>query len=358
MITDFHIDENRKREYYEKGYWTEDTINDVWTRQVRQFADREYIRDNYRQYTYGEVDEAAARLARWMLDQGIEPGDVVTVQLPTWAEFPIIFMAVYKIGAVMHPLAKNFNEADLVRAMNLVGSRALVCATFCHKTDYEQQAIDIFDDIPTLDTVLLIDKCAPARSDLPTLSSVLASSEPLREFESHASSDDIACILSTSGSTGVPKSALLTHNSILFSERSMAQGFGLTQDDVAYMPSPLNHAVGFFHGCITPMLLGGRTVLEEQFEADRGVARINATGVTWCMSATPFIYDILKSLEKNKTSLTSMRLFMCGGAPVPPALIELARRHDVLLCEIYGSTESCPHVYVPKEHCTEWNGAW
>jgi len=53
-----------------------------------------------------------------------------------------------------------------------------------------------------------------------------------------------------------------------------------------------------------------------------------------------------------------MRLFMCGGAPVPASLIERAHSHDILLCEIYGSTESCPHVYVPKDECLAWNGSW
>lgn len=357
MITDFHIDENRKREYYDKGYWGTDTIADAWSKQVKRYADKEYVRDNYCKYTYAEVDEAATRLAAWLEDQGIERGDVVTIQLPNWCEFTILMYGVYKAGCVLHPLPKNFNEEDLVRAMNLVDSNALICPTFSHKTDYEQQAINIQDDVPTLKTTLLVDKCAPEHSTLPTLSKVLEDTPP-REVFSGAASDDVACILSTSGTTGVPKAVMLTHNNILFSERSMVSAFELGESDVAYMPSPLSHATGIFHGLVTPMLSGGSIILEEEFRAITAVPHINACGVTWCMSATPFIYDILNFLDDYHTELSHMRLFMCGGAPVPASLIEHAHNHDVLLCEIYGSTESCPHVYVPKEACLDWNGAW
>ena len=357
MITDFHIDENRKLEYYDKGYWGTDTIADAWRKQAQRYADKEYIRDNYRKYTYKEVDCAATRLAAWLEDQGIERGDVVTIQLPNWCEFTILMYAVYKAGCVLHPLPKSFNEEDLVRAMNLVDSSALICPTFSHKTDYEQQALNIQNDVPTLKTTLLVDKCAPEHGSLPTLSKVLEATPP-REVFSGASSDDVACILSTSGTTGVPKAVMLTHNNILFSERSMVSAFGLDEHDVAYMPSPLSHATGIFHGLITPMLSGGSIILEEEFHTITTVPHINACGVTWCMSATPFVYDILNFLDDYHTELSHMRLFMCGGAPVPASLIERAHRHNMLLCEIYGSTESCPHVYVPKEQCLAWNGAW
>ena len=357
MITDFHIDENRKLEYYDMGYWGTDTIADAWRKQAQRYADKEYIRDNYRKYTYEEVDCAATRLAAWLEDQGIERGDVVTIQLPNWCEFTILMYAVYKAGCVLHPLPKSFNEEDLVRAMNLVDSSALICPTFSHKTDYEQQALNIQNDVPTLKTTLLVDKCAPEHGSLPTLSKVLEATPP-REVFSGASSDDVACILSTSGTTGVPKAVMLTHNNILFSERSMVSAFGLDEHDVAYMPSPLSHATGIFHGLITPMLSGGSIILEEEFHTITAVRHINACGVTWCMSATPFVYDILNFRDDYHTELSHMRLFMCGGAPVPASLIERAHRHNMLLCEIYGSTESCPHVYVPKEQCLAWNGAW
>ncbi|WP_302683234.1 medium-chain fatty-acid--CoA ligase [Adlercreutzia sp.] len=359
MITDLKINEEKKKEYYEKGYWTHDTIRDVWERQARAHAGEEYVADDQGcRMTYGEVDDAAARLAAWLVDAGIEPGDVVTLQFPNWAEFTIAYVACFKAGAVIQSLARNFNGADLTYAMNLVESRAYIGPTSFHGVDYEQQILDIAGDIPTLKVIALVDKKAPKHSDLPTVAEIVKTTEPLAE-KVPVESDQVACLLSTSGTTGKPKEVMLTHNNILFSERVFVEGLERTSDDVMWMPAPLNHAVGFFHGLIAPMLLGGRSVLMQDFAVKDAVDLINAEGATWSMCSTPFIYDIVKYLDAHPDeSLPTYVLHSCGGAPVPGALIERAHNHGILLCEIFGSTESCPHVFVPPSKCVEWNGDW
>ena len=138
---------------------------------------------------------------------------------------------------------------------------------------------------------------------------------------------------------------MLTHNNILFSERVFVEGLERTSDDVMWMPAPLNHAVGFFHGLIAPMLLGGRSVLMQDFAVKDAVDLINAEGATWSMCSTPFIYDIVKYLDAHPDeSLPTYVLHSCGGAPVPGALIDRAHNHDILLCEIFGSTSSSSQV--------------
>lgn len=286
------------------------------------------------------------------------PGDVVTLQFPTWAEFCIAYVAVLKVGGVVHPVPRNYNDVDLEYAMNLVGTRAFISPTFSHNTDYEAQILSVRDAVPTLAAIAVLDKQAPSHSDLPTFDDIYRRFEPVLEPVA-VSADSVACILPTSGTTGKPKQSMLTHNNILFSERAFTGELGRTEADVMFMPSPLNHATGFFHGLISPLLLGGRAVLQQDFRPREAIALMNAEGVTWSMSATPFIYDMLNVLDAEEgLAFDTLRLFCCGGAPLPPALIERAARYDVLLCEIYGSTESCPHVFVPPEKCAEWDGAW
>lgn len=361
MITDLKINEEAKKRYYELGYWTENTIADIWHERVLAYADDPYVKDDQgSSFTYRACDEAAARIASWLVERGIEPGDVVTFQLPTWAEFCPIFLAIARVGAVMHPLARNYSTDDIVYAMNLVGSRAFICPSHHKTTDHEQQAEDALARVGglTRERVLIVDAKQPSRKDFDTYSTVLASYEPLPWCKPAIGSDDVACILSTSGTTGKPKQVLLTHNNILFSERVFVEGLGLSRDDVMFMPSPLNHATGFFHGLISPMVLGGSTVLQQDFRAQRAVDIINAEQATWSMGATPFIYDILNALEESGKEIPSLHLFLSGGAPLPSSMTERAARHGILLCECYGSTESCPHAYVPPQKCREWNGAW
>ena len=359
MITDLKINEEKKKEYYEKGYWTHDTIRDVWERQAQANADKEYVADDQDcRMTYGEVDDAASRLAAWLVSQGIKPGDVVTLQFPNWAEFTIAYVACFKAGAVIQSLARNFNGADLTYAMNLVESRAYIGPTSFHGVDYEQQILDIADDIPTLKVIALVDKKAPKQTDLPTVAEIVATTEPLAE-KVPIESDQVACLLSTSGTTGKPKAVLFTHNNLIFSERSFVKGTERTADDVMFMASPLNHATGFFHGLISPMILGGRTVLQQDFRPAQAIEQMNREGCTWSMGATPFIYDMLKCIEfEDGPRFETLQLFLCGGAPVPGNLVQCAHGHGVMLAEIYGSTESCPHIFVPPAKCLEWNGAW
>ena len=85
MITDLKINAERKQFYYEKGYWTEKTLGDVWADRVASHPERTYVSDDQgSSYTYGEIDDKAARLAAWLVEQGVAPGDVVTFQMPTW----------------------------------------------------------------------------------------------------------------------------------------------------------------------------------------------------------------------------------------------------------------------------------
>ena len=356
MISDYRIDEDRKKLYYEKGYWTDQTLYDLWHEQATNLADREYVCDSTgTRLTYGQVDEKASRLAAWLKDQGIGNGDVVSFQIPIWADFCYVFVAALKVGAVMHPLAKNFNEEDLVYGLNLVGSKAFICPTFDHKTDYEEQILKVAPQVPTLKAIALIDKKAPAKTDLPTLQSIFDSYEPLTEAP-ESRSDDIACILSTSGTTGKPKAVLYTHNNILFSERSYSAGAKRTADDVMIMMSPLNHASGFFHGLISPLILGGRAVLQEKFSPEMAVTLSNKERATWTHGATPFVYDLLNYLDASGRRVDSLEVFVSGGAPLPGHMVRRAAEYGFKLCESYGSSESCPHAFVPPDDAIDWDG--
>lgn len=359
MITDLKVNAKNKQEYYEKGYWSDRTLNDVWNDQVAAYAEREYISDNLGvRYTYGEIDDKASRLASWLHEQGVQNGDVVTFQMPPWSEFSILYVACLKVGAVCHPLSVTFNGEDLVYAMNLVESKAFICPTFHHKTNFEDMICSIVDRVPSLtpNAIAVHDKTLASKGTI-TLNQIFETYEPYTEAPG-SDSDEIVLILSTSGTTGRPKAVLISHNALIFSETTFSKHFKLTQDDVMFMPAPLNHATGFNHGLITPLLLGGRVVLQQEFRAKEAIEIMNAEKVTWSMGATPFIYDLLNCAEENDLSFETLNLYVCGGAPVPGSMVHHAHEHGLKLCECYGSTESCPHMAVPPEHCLEWNGDW
>lgn len=171
MITNLKIDEERKRLYYQQGYWTEETLYDVWNRQARACADREYVVDDRgNRYTYAYVDDAAARLASWLKDVGVEEGDVVSFQMPVWAEFCIVYVACLKAGAVMHPLSRAFNERDLRYVLNQVKSAAFICPAFSRGCRFDAQIESVEADVPSLKGVAVFDRDRSAISTFPSSS--------------------------------------------------------------------------------------------------------------------------------------------------------------------------------------------
>ena len=266
MITDLKVNEQNKKEYYEKGYWTEQTLFDVWTDRVSKFPDHEYVSDNLGvRFTYAEIDDKAGRLASWLKSVGVKNGDVVSFQMPPWSEFCILYVACLKVGAVCHPLPVTFNGEDLVYSMNLVESKAFICPTFHHKTNFEDQFLSVKDEITSLlDGAFCVhDKTVESHGTI-TLNEIFETFEPLKEAP-ESNSDEIVLILSTSGTTGRPKAVLISHNALIFSEKTFIKSLHLTRQDVMFMPAPLNHATGFNHGLITPLLLGARVVLQQEF---------------------------------------------------------------------------------------------
>lgn len=357
MIEDLKINEAQKQLYYEKGWWRDQTIADVWEEQWPKYADDVYVNDELgRSLTYGEVNEGASRLAAWFKEVGVQNGDVVSFQVPKWVESAIIYVACLKVGAVMHPVATNLNAMDVEFIINQVKPVVFICPTFFHNTDYEMQYDMFRETTKSLRAVMLIDREYPAHNaSIPTFDNVIKTYKALRE-PAPSRPDEVACILTTSGTTGKPKASMLTHNNLLFCERVYVEAAELTHKDVVWMPSPLNHATGFCHGLIATMTVGGRTVLQLNYNAKGAVELINNEGCTWSHGATPFIFDILRYLDETGLEIPSMRLYNCGGAPVPSQLVKWADKHGVILSESYGATESFPHLYVPPEKCLEWDG--
>jgi len=359
MFEEIKINPGQRQEYLEKGYWGNKTLLDCWEESVEKYPDREYVVDDRGfRYTYRQMDEAASKVAAYLLEKGVKPRDVVSFQMPIWSEFALITIACYKVGAVVHPIAMSYEEEELVRSMNTTESKAYFAPTFFYKTDYEDRILAVKDRIPSLKAVVLLDFARERKSSLPVLNEVLENYKPLdkRGCCHGLTGQDIAAILCTSGTTGGTKGVLLSHDNIRYSEEAFNQELKLTEEDIMFMPAPLNHATGFHHGVIAPMLIGAKLVLQQKYRCQEAIELMNREKCTYSMGATPFIYDILRELEKTSGKLPYLKFYLCGGAPVPGYMVQRAWKFHIRLCEVYGSTESVPHVFVRPQEALELNG--
>ena len=359
MFEERKINPNLQKQYREQGYWKDETLLDCWDRTVETYPEREYVVDDRgNRYTYRELDEAAGRVASYLIGLGIQPGEVVSFQLPIWSEFAMLTIACYKVGAVAHPIAMSYEEKELARSLNITESRCYFGPTFFYKTDYEDRILAVRDQVPLLKDIVLIDSVKERKSDVALLREILTSYGPLpKERCVHTKNgQDIAVILCTSGTTGGTKGVLLTHDNVRYAEETFNRELGLTKEDIMFMPAPLHHATGFHHAIIAPMLHGAKVVLQQKYQCRLAIEFMNQENVTYSMGATPFIYDILRELETNGGEIPSLKFYLCGGAPVPGYLVQRAKQYGILLCEVYGSTESVPHAFVRPDEALALNG--
>lgn len=359
MFEEIKINPHLKRQYLEKGFWTDRTLLDCWEESVKCHPDREYVVDDRGfRYTYRQMDEGASKVAAFLLSKEIKPRDTVSYQVPVWSEFVMITIACFKAGAAAHPIAMSYEEKELVHSINLTESKAYFGPTFFYKTDYEKQILSVKDQIPGLKTIILLDYAREKASDNITMNEILKQYEPLKPKQSlPLTGQDIAVILGTSGTTCGTKGVLLTHDNVRYSEETFNKELGLTKEDIMFMPAPLNHATGFHHGIIATMLIGAKLVLQQKYCCREAINLMNQEKCTYSMGATPFIYDILRDLENNGGALPYLRFYLCGGAPVPGYMVQKAWNFGILLCEVYGSTESVPHVYVRPDQVLSLNGS-
>ncbi|MHZ40479.1 cyclohexanecarboxylate-CoA ligase [Escherichia coli] len=339
------FNEQRRAAYRQQGLWGDASLADYWQQTARAMPDKIAVVDNHgASYTYSALDHAASCLANWMLAKGIESGDRIAFQLPGWCEFTVIYLACLKIGAVSVPLLPSWREAELVWVLNKCQAKMFFAPTLFKQTRPVDLILPLQNQLPQLQQIVGVDKLAPATSSL-SLSQIIADNTSLTTaITTHG--DELAAVLFTSGTEGLPKGVMLTHNNILASERAYCARLNLTWQDVFMMPAPLGLATGFLHGVTAPFLIGARSVLLDIFTPDACLALLEQQRCTCMLGATPFVYDLLNVLEKQPADLSALRFFLCGGTTIPKKVARECQQRGIKLLSVYGSTESSPHAVV------------
>ena len=277
----------------------------------------------------------AGELGSALRRQGLPEGAAIAFQLPNWYEACVIHLAALLYGFRLVPLLPMYRQTEL----SLILSECQVQAVFIAQEFRQQSYTDLLAQVSwpqrSAQRIYVVrgrDDRYGAYADLlggPTLA------------PTPALLDEVKLVLYTSGSTGKPKGVMHTHRSIDSLIEFTAEFWGLSPADVALVPSPVGHIGGSMYAFDFPLRLGVRAVLMERWNADQAMDLIEAEGVSFCAGATPFLADLLAAAERRASALPSLRRFICGGASVPPALIERASAQftQCTVSRAYGSTE-------------------
>ena len=351
------LDEVLRQKYRAEGFWGDATLLDYWNMSVRTFPEKTAVVDDRgTRYTFRALDKAADRVAGYLVrEAGVEPGDVVSVQIPNWAEFTLAYIGILKAGAVINPLMPKFLESELLYRMGKCRSKVLFAPTFFQKIDHVAMVRGMLDRLPDLKRVVFVDKDAGQDTDgFDRLENILASSQPLEQHVS-AAADDVAVVLFTSGTEGRGKGVMLTHNNLAANMKGYLAMTQLNTTDTMLMPVPVAHATGLMYGVTVPFMAGYTSVLQERFDAERSLDLIQKERCTAIEGPTVIAVDILHAIDcqPGRWDISSLRYFYCGGSPIPRTIVEKGLGMGIHILGVYGSTESAPHCVVAPFHPVE-----
>lgn len=312
-------------------FWPETTIAAMFRDRVAQHGDATAVVDAHRRLSYAQLDEAAGLAAGALRARGIGRGDVVCSQLPNVVESTILLLATTRLGAVHVPIVPIYGRRELRFVVEQTAARVLVTLPEFRGTDHGGLARQLAAECAELRHVVLVDGR--------TLDGELYDAEPIAAVDT-GHPDDPAVVLYTSGTTGVAKGVVHSANTLLAECAAVQRFHQMTVDEVFVMPSPVAHMSGLLYGILVPMYVGGSAVLMPVWDPTDFLRLVQENRGTFCGGATPFLQAITDHPHLADYDVSSLRLFPCGGADVPPDLIHRAiERLGIRSGRGYGSTE-------------------
>jgi long-chain acyl-CoA synthetase len=308
------------------------------TESAAQHPNRPAVRLDDRALTYTELDEASARLAALLVDRDVRPGDAVGLMLPNTLEFAIAYYGILRAGAVVVPMNPLLKAREVAYYLSDSGARLLFAtAASAEHTGPGADAAGA--------AVIGVDA---------NFAASLAAHEPVPASVPRAD-DDVAVLLYTSGTTGQPKGAELTHANLRHNAAMTATTLlELTPDDVVMGCLPLFHAFGQTCGLNATICSGACLTMIPRFDAATVLSAIERDHVT-VFQGVPTMYGALLEHPDRSADTSSLRVGMSGGAALP---VELLRGFEAAfatpILEGYGLSETSPvaafnHLHQPRK---------
>ena len=330
--------------YTRSGHWGTETFYSVLARRAAAHPDRVAIIDHRARVTYGEllrrVDDVAAGLA----DIGVGLGDVVTIQLPNWAEFAYVFFACERVGAVANQIGPDYRSREVEYILRFSESCAYVCPASFRGFDYVAMIEELRPRLPDLRSVCVLG--GETTQNTTRLDDLIDGKRRAADFKPvRMAADDVMRMAFTSGTTGNPKGVTHSFNTTLPAARILNDAMHVTEDDVllAYLPVGLNWG---YLTLLQSIMVGARVVLLDRFSARAALELIERERVTFIPSAPASIIAMLNDPELERHDLSSLRVVITGGASCPVETIRAYRQQiPGHLIELYGMLETGFHTF-------------
>ena len=307
---------------YRAAGWWQDRLLVEYVEEVAATApDRVAVIDAREQITYSELRDQAHALASGLTRIGVVPGDVVSAQLPNWHEAVVLAVACSELGAVLNTISPIFRERDVATMLRLARPAALIVPDTFNGFDHAASTLAVVAGLAETPAVVVIGTAPDGTVPWLDLLDGPAVTLPARPHP-----DDVAQLAFTSGTTGEPKGVLHTHNTLLASATSYDARYEIGPEDVIHMASTIGHQTGILFGITCPIVAGSTAVLQQSWNPTQFVELVEKHRISLTNGAIPFLTDTLQASNLAEHDMTSLRVFSCIGAGLPPALAEATQR--------------------------------
>ena len=312
------------KRYHDEGWWTDETIGDLLTAELRAAPDTEFrVHSVGRPWsgTFRDVEIVARRLAAGLRGRGVGPGDVVAFQLPNWMEAAATFWAASFLGAVVVPIVHFYGRKELTHILTTSRPRVFITAERFGRMTYEP---DVCEGVPIVGVVgrdfdELLDaepmpRLVPTEPSLPAL------------------------IAFTSGTTTNPKGVVHSHQTMVFETRQLSanhppgRGRQLTA-------APVGHFIGMLGAFLIPVLEHAPIDLIDNWDPSRVLALMKSDGVSVGGGPPYFVTSLLDHPDFTADHLAHIKTVGLGGSTVPAALTRRLADLGIFVFRSYGSTE-------------------
>jgi len=292
--------------------------------------------DRWVELTYAELLADIESVSTHLAALGLKKGDVLCLLLPNWTEGVIYTYAASRLGAVVCPITTIYRQRELTFILERTRCKVVVIPSVYRGFDYAAMMRELAAGLPDLQHVICVGDT--------DVESLVSSDDLLRPPGSSTpaptgTAEDVAVLAFTSGTTGEAKGVMHSAASLHAMMDDLVEHSGFRCRLTSLVISPIGHMTGFLWGVLMPLRGAGDVVMLPTWEAERALDLIARYSVDIAMGATPFLSDLLGA-ARERSGGQLPKIFICGGAPIPPSLIERAvREHGARVVSVWGMSE-------------------
>ncbi len=336
-------------------WFDKQTLGDLLNQAADRFGPREALMYAGQRWTFDEFRDEVDRVARALINLGIQPGDKVSIWMPNRAEWLFLFGAVAKIGAILVPINTRFRTSDMEYLVNHSDSAALILMDRSGPVDYLDMLREVAPEIdsgdpsalrpaafPALRNVIIVGEERPTGAidwDALVAGADEVPADELAQREAAVNPDDTFLLMYTSGTTGFPKGVMHCHNPIR-TITDAANRMGMSSRDVILMYLPLFHCFGLYEGPLMSWVTGARVVLTIMFDAGETLRLIESEKATVMDGFDAHFYDLCHHPDVNQTDRSSLRtILLAVGMASSEPVARLAQEKFCPTLSAWGMTE-------------------